>query len=150
MSDSEKQAFTLLLHKKQKFIALIKQALASTTIDLTTLPWLSGKCISLALAVPGARLYTNKINQAISCAIGLDVGVDIGAELMTEKSADCVERNGVVDCVRKIEAGGSLVRLPAIVRLVLESLAPQLVSKEIRHRTDNQGTERNVSMLQNS
>ena len=68
MLDSEKQAFTLLLHKKQKFIALVKQALASNTIDLTTLQRLSGKCISLAIAVPGARLYTNEINQAISCA----------------------------------------------------------------------------------
>ena len=31
-------------------------------------------------------------------------------------------------------------------RLVLESLAPQLVGKEIKHRTDNQGTERIMSV----
>ena len=57
VSDSQEQAFTLLPHKKQKFIALIKQALNSTTLDLFTLQRLSGKCMSLALAVPGARLY---------------------------------------------------------------------------------------------
>lgn len=69
LSDSEKQAFTLLSRKKEKFITLVKHALSSDTIDLVTLQRLSGKCISLSLAVPGARLYTNEINQAISRAI---------------------------------------------------------------------------------
>jgi hypothetical protein len=68
ISDSTKQAFTLLPHKKEKFITLVKHALSLKTIDLTTLQRLSGKCISLALAVPGARLFTNEINQAISRA----------------------------------------------------------------------------------
>ena len=68
MSDSQEQAFTLLLHKKQKFIALINQALNSTTLDLFTLQRLSGKCMFLDLAIPGARLYSNDINLAISRA----------------------------------------------------------------------------------
>ena len=68
VSDSQEQAFTLLLHKKQKFIALINQALNSTTLDLFTLQRLSGKCMFLDLAIPGARLYSNDINLAISRA----------------------------------------------------------------------------------
>ena len=68
VSDSQKQAFTLLPHKKQKFIALIKQALNSTTLDLITLQRLIRKCMSLALAEPGSRLYSNEINLAISRA----------------------------------------------------------------------------------
>ena len=37
-------------------------------MELATLQKLAGKCISMALAVPGARLFTNEINMAISKA----------------------------------------------------------------------------------
>lgn len=67
--DSVRQAFTLLPHKKAKFVALIKEALDSRALDLTTLQKLGGKCVSMSLAVPGARLYCNEINLAISRAM---------------------------------------------------------------------------------
>ena len=69
ISDSEKQAFILLPHKKEKFLILLKRALSSGTIDLVTLQRLGGKCISMALAVPGAWLYTNEINLALFRAV---------------------------------------------------------------------------------
>ena len=68
VSDSQKHALSLLPHKKQKFIALIKQALHFTNLGLFTLQRLSAKCMSLALAVPGARLYSKYINLSISRA----------------------------------------------------------------------------------
>lgn len=69
ISDSEKQAFIFLPHKKEKFLVLLKRALSSETINLVTLQRLGGKCISMALAMPGVRLYTSEINLALSCAV---------------------------------------------------------------------------------
>ena len=53
------QAFTLLPSKKEKFLTLIKNTLSSSQIELLTLQKLPGKCISMSLAVPTARLFTN-------------------------------------------------------------------------------------------
>ena len=66
--DSERQAFILLPHKKEKFIRLVKEILPRHCLDLLTLQRLSGKCMSMSLAVPGARLYVNEINLAVSGA----------------------------------------------------------------------------------
>ena len=66
--DSERQAFILLPHKKEKFIRLVKEILPRDCLDLLTLQRLSGKCMSMSLAVPGARLYVNEINLAVSGA----------------------------------------------------------------------------------
>lgn len=84
ISDSQKQAFTLLPHKKQKFITLIKETLHSKNLDLTTLQRLSGKCISMALAVPGARLFTNEINFATSRATRSSRPIAISKSLREE------------------------------------------------------------------
>ena len=43
--DSERQAFILLPHKKEKFIRLFKEILPRDFLDLLTLQRLSGKCI---------------------------------------------------------------------------------------------------------
>ena len=66
--DSERQAFILLPHKKEKFVRLVKEILPRDCLDLLTLQRLSGKCMSMSLTVPGARLYVNEINLAISGA----------------------------------------------------------------------------------
>ena len=66
--DSHLQAFTLLPSKKQKFLLQLKSVLANSQVELITLQKLAGKCLSMALAVPGARLFTNEINMAISRA----------------------------------------------------------------------------------
>lgn len=67
-TDSVKHAFLLLQDEKQKFCDLIRLVLGSDSLDLKTLQRLSGKCTSFALAVPGARLFTNEITLAISKA----------------------------------------------------------------------------------
>ena len=84
ISDSEEQAFILLPHKKKKFLTLLKQALSSESIDLVTLQRLGGKCISMVLAVPGARLYTNEINLALSRAVRSSRPVKLSGPLRQE------------------------------------------------------------------
>ena len=66
--DSRLQTFCLLSHKKQKFISLVEAILNSSHVSLTDLQRLAGKCILMSMAVPGARLFTNEINLAISRA----------------------------------------------------------------------------------
>lgn len=82
--DSEKQAFTLVERKKDKFLALLRQALHSESLDLLTLQKLGGKCMSLVLAVPGTRMYTNEINLAISRAMRSTRPVKISRDLRRE------------------------------------------------------------------
>ena len=66
--DSSLQAFRILPSKKERFISLVKEILASGCVSLVSLQRLAGKCISMCLAVPGARLFTNEINLAVSKA----------------------------------------------------------------------------------
>ena len=61
-----KEALLLLEEKRQKVSVLVQSILASDVTDVKTLQPLSGKCISFSLAVPGARLFLNEINLAIS------------------------------------------------------------------------------------
>ena len=82
--DSELQAFTLLPHKKEKLLRLIKETLARDNLDLLTLQRLSGKCVSMSLAVPGARLYVNEINLAVSRATRSARPVKMSAALKNE------------------------------------------------------------------
>ena len=64
-SDSAREVFALLPHKKEKFLRLVRQILASTTVSVTTLQRLVGKCVSFSLAVPAALLFTREMNAAI-------------------------------------------------------------------------------------
>ena len=66
VSDSGKQAFTLIPKKKDKFLTLVRDILQRKFVDVVTLQRLVGKCISMSLAIPGARLFTNEMNSAIS------------------------------------------------------------------------------------
>ena len=66
--DSDKMAFCLPEDKRIKFKALREKISVMPEVDLKSLQRLAGKCASLALAVPGALLYTKEINAAISCA----------------------------------------------------------------------------------
>ena len=63
--DSRLQAFRLLPDKKQKFISLVEAILDSNQVSMTALQRLAGKCMSMSMAVWGARLFTNEINLAI-------------------------------------------------------------------------------------
>ena len=82
--DSERQAFTLLPHKKEKFLRLVKDTLPRDTLDLLTLQRLFGKCVSTSLAVPGARLYVNEINLAVSRASRCSRPVKMSAAVRNE------------------------------------------------------------------
>ena len=64
-SDSAREVFALLPHKKEKFLQLVRQVLAGTTVSILTLQRLVGKCVSLSLAVPAALLFTRAMNGAI-------------------------------------------------------------------------------------
>ena len=61
-------ATRLLPEKREEFARLLEFLLSSEKVSLMDLEKLSGKCISMSLAVPGARLYTNEINMAVSRA----------------------------------------------------------------------------------
>ena len=66
--DSSVGAFRLLPEKREKFVRLLESLLSSEKVSLTDFERLSGKSMSMSLAVPGARLYTNEINMAVSRA----------------------------------------------------------------------------------
>ncbi|CAH3174663.1 unnamed protein product [Porites lobata] len=59
-------------------------ALSSESIDLVTLQRSGGKCISIVLAVPGARFYTNEINLALSRAVRSSQPVKLSGPLRQE------------------------------------------------------------------
>ncbi|XP_062568476.1 uncharacterized protein LOC134230659 [Saccostrea cucullata] len=64
--DSAKQAFILPCDKKHSFITLRNHILNSETVDVKTLQKFAGKCVSMNLVVPAARLYCREVNAAIS------------------------------------------------------------------------------------
>ena len=66
--DSSVGAFRHLPEKREEFVRLLELLLSSEKVSLMDLQKLSGKCMSMSLAVPGARLYTNEINMAVSRA----------------------------------------------------------------------------------
>lgn len=65
-SESDKQAFTLPSDKVLKFAALRDCILDQKTVSLKTLQKFAGKTTSFSLLVPGAKLYTNAVYNAIS------------------------------------------------------------------------------------
>ena len=65
-SNLSAQAFSLIAHKKQKFIKLLREILSRFTISVKTLQRFVGQCISFSLAVPAAQLFTSEMNTAIS------------------------------------------------------------------------------------
>lgn len=66
IADSIKRAYFLPPEKKRVFSELREKVLDRKNVDLRTLQRLVGKCISFALVVPGAQLYTREMNAAIS------------------------------------------------------------------------------------
>lgn len=64
--DSDRQAYVLPEKKKVSFISLRESILCTDVVDLHTLQRFAGKCISMNLAIPAAKLYTREVNLAIS------------------------------------------------------------------------------------
>jgi len=68
LCDSENQAFILPEDKRLKFAALRESILNLNSVSLKTLQKFAGKTTSFALLVPAAKLFSNNVFQAISCA----------------------------------------------------------------------------------
>ena len=84
LADSVKQAYILPLDKKEKFIALRESILSKTEVDLRTLQRFVGKCVSMGLAVPMARLYCREMNAAISYCQKNSRNIKISGDLQCE------------------------------------------------------------------
>lgn len=82
--DSVRQAFVLIEEKRQKCFSLTRHVLSSNSTDVKTLQRLSGKNMSFSLAFPGARLFTNEINIAISNGLRSSRPVPISGALREE------------------------------------------------------------------
>ena len=82
--DSSLQAFCITSKKREKLLFLINSLLRGDTVSLLQLQKLAGKCTSLALAVPGARLFTCEINNAISRATRSSRPITISPALRSE------------------------------------------------------------------
>lgn len=64
--DTVRETFSMPENKKQKFATLRDAILLERTVSLNTLQRFQGKCISLSLMVPAAKLYTRQIACTIS------------------------------------------------------------------------------------
>ena len=66
LSDSVRMVFHLIAGKNGKFLNLIRESLSCRVVSVKTLQRLAGKCVSFSLVVPGAMLFTQEMNCAIS------------------------------------------------------------------------------------
>lgn len=62
----DKMSFGIPPKKKEKFITLRESMLQKAAVSVQTLQRFTGKCISLSLAVPGARMNIRAVNASIS------------------------------------------------------------------------------------
>ena len=66
--DSEKMSFFLTEKRKEKLKNDRQMILQGKKVPVATIQIFTGLCISMCLAIPGAKLYTSVCNQAISNA----------------------------------------------------------------------------------
>ena len=69
--DSKRQAFTLLPRKKEKFLRLVKDTLPRDTLDPLTLQRLSGKCVSMSLAINLAVSRASRSSRPVKMSAAL-------------------------------------------------------------------------------
>lgn len=82
--DSAKQAFILPHDKKHAFITLRNHILNSETVEVKTLQKFAGKCVSMNLVFPAARLYCREVNAAISRGLKNSRALQITGDLRQE------------------------------------------------------------------
>ena len=85
-SESDEQAFTLPPDKVLKFAALRDSILGQEAVSLKTLQKFAGKTTSFSLLVPGAKLYTNAVYNAISKASRTSKPIPVSDALRSEIS----------------------------------------------------------------
>jgi len=66
--DTEKMSFFLTEKRKEKLKNVRQMILQSKKVPVAVIQKFTGLCISMCLAIPGAKLYTSVCNQAISNA----------------------------------------------------------------------------------
>ena len=82
--DSVRQAFLLIQEKKQKCLSLTRHVLSCSSTDVKILQRLSGKYMSFALAVPGARFFINELNIAIAKGLPSSRPISVSGSLKDE------------------------------------------------------------------
>ena len=82
--DTFKRTFRIPSDKRLGFILLREKILQESYIDIKTLQRFAGKCISLTLVVPAARLYIREVNRAISIATKNSRSVQMKDDLRQE------------------------------------------------------------------
>lgn len=82
--DSNQQSFLLPQDKKASFGDLRETILEQKTVGLKSLQRFSGKCASLAIAVPGALFYIREVNSAISRAMKNSRQIELSGALREE------------------------------------------------------------------
>lgn len=84
--DSVRQAYLLPPEKRNSFAALRDQILSGTEVDVRTLQRFAGKCVSMVLVVPAAKLYTREVNRAISLGLKQKAAIKMYPALTEEIS----------------------------------------------------------------
>lgn len=84
MVDSLREVFLLIPEKQKKFVELIYKILQSRYVSVKTLQRISGKCVSFALAIPQAQLFTREMNNAISVGLRTLKPIPLKGELRDE------------------------------------------------------------------
>lgn len=82
--DTVRQAFMVPDDKKEKLRMLRENILAQEAVSVQTLQRFQGKCVSLLLAVPGAKLYIREMAMAIGGAQSENLEVKISDALKEE------------------------------------------------------------------
>ncbi len=82
--DSKKMGFAIPDKKRVSFMELQSTLLKAKEVDLRTLQRWTGKCISLMLVVPGAKLFIKQANHAISRAIKNSKQIKMSEDLCNE------------------------------------------------------------------
>ena len=82
--DSVARTFSVPQDKKEEFLQLLRSLLGRKSLDPHSLQTLSGKCSSMAVAVPGALFYIREMNSAISASQRSGVPVPLIGSLRAE------------------------------------------------------------------
>lgn len=83
--DSVRQACILPDDNREKFVILKESILNSEMVDVKTMQRFAGKCISMGLAVPGAKWFCREVNAAISSSLKGSKHVSLSGNPRTEE-----------------------------------------------------------------
>jgi hypothetical protein len=82
--DSAKRSFFITEKRKQKMATLREIILSNKTCPVSLIQKFAGLCISMTLAIPGAKFYSSACNRAISKALLSNTVVDVDTDIREE------------------------------------------------------------------